>query len=402
MISQFYKKFIKTYATYSSSRAYAQVCIVGSGPAGFYTAQHILKKHPDAQVDIYERLPVPFGLVRYGVAPDHPEVKNCINGFTELSKNERFSFIGNVTIGKDVTLNQLKEAYHAVVMKTDIPEPVLEKFSKSRIKSVTMVGRRRVQDAPFTVKEVREMINLNNVRPDFRKEDFEHLSSLLPDAPRQKKRLWDLLYKTSCRPSADQLEKWNKASRNWGLRFQLSPSQILPNENNTGVSGIKCTINRIEDGKAVPTDETEIIECGLVLRSIGYFGTPIDPSLPFNSEVGAIPSINGKVREVPGLYASGWIATGPVGVLLSTMQSAFTTAEVIVSDINSKEIILTEKEGKKQIIQILANKKIFPVSFENWCLINRREIEDGNVLGKPREKITSVQKMLEIAHKDQI
>ncbi|KAB7507074.1 NADPH:adrenodoxin oxidoreductase, mitochondrial [Armadillidium nasatum] len=116
MISQFYKKFIKTYATYSSSRAYAQVCIVGSGPAGFYTAQHILKKHPDVQVDIYERLPVPFGLVRYGVAPDHPEVKNCINGFTELSKNERFSFIGNVTIGKDVTLNQLKEAYHAVVM----------------------------------------------------------------------------------------------------------------------------------------------------------------------------------------------------------------------------------------------------------------------------------------------
>ncbi|KAM4692377.1 NADPH:adrenodoxin oxidoreductase, mitochondrial [Rhinophrynus dorsalis] len=93
-----------------------QICIVGSGPAGFYTAQHLLKHHPQAKVDIYEKLPVPFGLVRFGVAPDHPEVKNVINTFTQTAQSERFGFLGNVTVGRDVTVEELQGAYHAVVL----------------------------------------------------------------------------------------------------------------------------------------------------------------------------------------------------------------------------------------------------------------------------------------------
>ncbi|XP_059472642.1 NADPH:adrenodoxin oxidoreductase, mitochondrial isoform X2 [Neocloeon triangulifer] len=93
-----------------------QVCVIGSGPAGFYVTQHIIKTLPDAKVDIYEKLPVPFGLVRFGVAPDHPEVKNVINSFTKTAQNPRVRFVGNVSLGKDMSLKDLQELYHAVVL----------------------------------------------------------------------------------------------------------------------------------------------------------------------------------------------------------------------------------------------------------------------------------------------
>ncbi|XP_053155062.1 NADPH:adrenodoxin oxidoreductase, mitochondrial isoform X2 [Hemicordylus capensis] len=100
----------------STAELVPRICIVGSGPAGFYTAQHLLKHHKQAQVDIYEKLPVPFGLVRFGVAPDHPEVKNVINTFTQTARSDRCSYYGNVTVGKDVTVEELQKAYHAVVL----------------------------------------------------------------------------------------------------------------------------------------------------------------------------------------------------------------------------------------------------------------------------------------------
>ncbi|CAH1793570.1 unnamed protein product [Owenia fusiformis] len=99
----------------STSEATPHVCIVGSGPAGFYTAQQLLKGHPKVRVDILEKLPVPFGLVRFGVAPDHPEVKNVINTFTQTAQNDRCRFIGNVHVGDDVTVAQLRHLYTAVV-----------------------------------------------------------------------------------------------------------------------------------------------------------------------------------------------------------------------------------------------------------------------------------------------
>ncbi|OMO59599.1 hypothetical protein CCACVL1_24734 [Corchorus capsularis] len=92
------------------------VCIVGSGPAGFYTAEKLLKKHQGAQVDIIDRLPTPFGLVRSGVAPDHPETKNVINQFSRVAQSGRCSFLGNVTVGSSVSLAELRELYHVVVL----------------------------------------------------------------------------------------------------------------------------------------------------------------------------------------------------------------------------------------------------------------------------------------------
>ncbi|KAJ4432143.1 hypothetical protein ANN_20759, partial [Periplaneta americana] len=100
----------------SSIASSPKICIVGSGPASFYAAQHLIKTLPQSEVDIYEQLPVPFGLVRFGVAPDHPEVKNVINTFTKTASSPNLRFVGNVSLGQDVTLQELKNAYHAVLL----------------------------------------------------------------------------------------------------------------------------------------------------------------------------------------------------------------------------------------------------------------------------------------------
>ncbi|KAH8280436.1 hypothetical protein KR018_007318 [Drosophila ironensis] len=93
-----------------------RICIVGAGPAGFYAAQHLLKKLDDVVVDVLEKLPVPFGLVRFGVAPDHPEVKNVINTFTKTAEHPRLRYFGNVSLGEDISLKELRQRYHAVLL----------------------------------------------------------------------------------------------------------------------------------------------------------------------------------------------------------------------------------------------------------------------------------------------
>jgi len=91
-------------------------CIIGAGPSGFYTAKYLLKKVETARVTIIERLPSPFGLARFGIAPDHAETKNCINDFTNVLNDERVTYYGNVDVGKDISLSEIRENFNAVVL----------------------------------------------------------------------------------------------------------------------------------------------------------------------------------------------------------------------------------------------------------------------------------------------
>lgn len=102
------------FSTFASHPTH--ICVVGSGPAGFYTAEKLLKTLPNAQVDIIDRLPTPFGLVRSGVAPDHPETKIVVNQFTRVAQHQRCSFFGNIKLGSSISLLDLRELYHSVVL----------------------------------------------------------------------------------------------------------------------------------------------------------------------------------------------------------------------------------------------------------------------------------------------
>ncbi|CAB4069794.1 FDXR [Lepeophtheirus salmonis] len=365
---------------YSTERSY-RICIVGSGPAGFYVAQQLLKDER-VHVDILERLPVPFGLVRYGVAPDHSDVKNVDNTFTKVAQNPRFRFFGNVSFGDDVSYSMLKTLYSenldnvisgkdfvgyynglpqnkdlpldltssdtAVIVgvgnvaldiarillsplkdlkKTDISEEALDKIANSKIKRVLVVGRRGPLQVSFTIKELREMLHLEGVRPEFSNlEYYSRVSSAIQELKRPKKRLVELLVKSALQevPTDKQGALWSKKSnKSWNLKLLRSPFKIHAEEGNSSPSGISFKVNtllgdQINEGQKIQeTEDVEFIESGLIITSVGYksIAPPEGSNIPFDQTKGIIPNKNGKVND-DGLYVSGWLGTGPKRCLL--------------------------------------------------------------------------------------
>ncbi|XP_042309383.1 NADPH:adrenodoxin oxidoreductase, mitochondrial isoform X2 [Sceloporus undulatus] len=420
----------------ASAEFIPRICIVGSGPAGFYTAQHLLKHHKQARVDIYEKLPVPFGLVRFGVAPDHPEVKNVINAFTQTAHSDRCTYSGNVTVGKDITIKELQKAYHAVVLlkpdlssetavvlghgnvaldvarillspleilrKTDITEDSLTVLARSKVKRVCLIGRRGPLQVAFTIKELREMINLPSARPFLNPADFKGLGDAIKDVPRPRKRLTELMAKTALEdPGEVVASRWASASREWSLKFLRSPLEVLPMADGKQARAIRMAVTRLEgtgDGtKAVPTGEVEEVMCGLILSSIGYKSVPIDPAVPFDPKQGIIPNNLGRVLGAPGLYCSGWVKRGPTGVIITTMNDSFDTAQSVLEDLQSGALDVSgAKEGFDLVRSVLQSRGIHPVSFSDWEKINAAEVARGKLSGKPREKITDPREMLEL------
>ncbi|XP_059720269.1 NADPH:adrenodoxin oxidoreductase, mitochondrial isoform X2 [Haemorhous mexicanus] len=387
----------------SSAAPAPRVCVVGSGPAGFYTAQHILKHHGGALVDIYEKLPVPFGLVRFGVAPDHPEVKNVINTFTQTAHSERCSYYGNVTVGRDVTVPELRQAYHAVVLKTDITDSSLAALACSKVKRVWLVGRRGPLQVAFTIKELREMINLPGARAVLDPADFTGLESAVKDASRPRKRLTELMIKTALEKPVEMQAAAARAAgpREWGLKFQRSPQEVLPSADGRRARGIRMALTRLEgsgdSAKAIPTGDVEELECGLVLSSIGYRSLPLDPAVPFDSQRGVIPNSSGRVEGVPGLYCSGWVKRGPTGMIITTMNDSFDTAQSLLEDLQGGVLdISPSREGFGLVESILHSRGVRPVSFLDWEKIDAAEVARGKATGKPREKIVDPAEMLRI------
>jgi adrenodoxin-NADP+ reductase len=435
-----------------------RTCIVGSGPAGFYAAQYLLKHLKDSQVDMIEKLPVPFGLVRFGVAPDHPEVKNVISTFTKTAENLNFNFYGNVSLGKDVTLAQLRQHYDIVLLaygadidsklnidgeglnnvisarelvawynglpsyehlnpnlsgenvvilgqgnvaidvarillspidelrKTDITEYAIEALSKSRVKNVYVVGRRGPLQAAFTIKELREMIKLSNVNTIWRQNDFIGIQEKVESLPRPKKRITELMLK-----NLNEMKLSN--GKNFYPVFFRSPLKI---NGNGKVDSVDFCVTKLVDEKAIATNEIESINAELVCRSIGYKSISVDSDINFDEKYGRIVNKDGRIfkknsNEIDiGLYTAGWLATGPQGVILTTMNNSFGVAQKIIDDVNSG--ILKNSETKPKL-----NFKSLPyVSWKDWEKINEQEIENGKCNNKPREKIFNVNEMLKV------
>ncbi|KAM3592737.1 uncharacterized protein V6R79_024123 [Siganus canaliculatus] len=411
-----------------------RVCIVGSGPAGFYTAQHLLKARQDVEVDIYERLPVPFGLVRFGVAPDHPEVKsygaegnrrlgvpgedlagvysakdfvgwyNGLPSCQELKPDlscETAVVLGQGNVALDVARILLSPI--DVLKTTDITKPALEALSQSQVRRVLIVGRRGPVQVACTIKELREMVNLPDTRPEMVPSDYEGVAEAIKTLPRPRKRLTELLLKTALEtPSDKEQERRNKASRIWGFRFFRSPVEILADPDNSRTAGLRLAVNRLEgegDGaRSVLTGEVEDVTCGLVISSIGYKSLPIDPRVPFDSNRAIVPNSMGRVQQAAGLYCSGWLKTGPTGVIATTMNNSFDTARSLVEDMDSGALdISAARPGSQSIQDLLEKRGVKSVLFADWEKIDGVETSRGEVAGKPREKLLSVKEMLQVA-----
>uniref|UniRef100_A0A182TXH1 NADPH:adrenodoxin oxidoreductase, mitochondrial n=1 Tax=Anopheles melas TaxID=34690 RepID=A0A182TXH1_9DIPT len=424
-----------------------RICIVGAGPAGFYTAQYILKHLDNSDIDIVEKLPVPFGLVRFGVAPDHPEVKNVINTFTKTAENPRtygaeqdntlnipnenlqnvlsarefvawynglpgFENLNPDLSGKSLTLlgqgNVAVDVARIVLSsvddlkKTDITEYALETLSRSRIDTVHLVGRRGPLQAAFTIKELREMLKLSSCTTRWRADDFDHVEESIPNLPRPRKRITELMVKSLAEQAPNNVPP---AGRCFQPIFFRSPVNFVGSGK---VEAVEYVVNRLADGRAVPTEQRETIATDLVCRSIGYRAVSVDNHINFDARKGCVNNAGGRVlkrnltgsdqtiddiedKYETGLYASGWLATGPTGVILTTMNNSFGVADLVCRDFNSNTIRLN---GSRPGLDLAGRPY---VSWHGWKAIDREEVRLGQAKGKPREKLTRIETMLQIA-----
>jgi len=448
-----------------------RVAIVGAGPAGFYTAEHLFKKcSGDVRIDMYDRLPTPFGLVRVGVAPDHQKIKSVTKIYEKIASTPGFRFYGGVDLGVDVTVDELGEHYHAVVLcvgapndrsmgipgedlpgsfsatdfvawynghpdavdlpvdlsvdsavvvgngnvavdvarilvtqpdvlaGTDIAEHALETLRTSRIREVTMIGRRGPGQAAFTSKELRELGEIQGCTLVVDSSDVQDARSRLVEGDEDARRIIEALEGVAGRqPSGDD--------RVLRIRFLTSPTSV---EGDGRVESVTTVTNELvtdEAGavRAVATDATGAIPAGLVLRAVGYRGRPL-AGLPFDEGRGTIPNDGGRVLDapdgqvVPGRYVAGWIKRGPQGVIGTNKADAGETVEAILTDAAANH--LTQPSADPDAIDRLVRERVRPIDWAGWRAIDQQEIADGAACGRPRVKIVDRERLNAIAYGD--
>ncbi len=255
----------------------------------------------------------------------------------------------------------------------------------------------------FTTAELREMIKLPECKPRLHADNFNQLQDVVATLPRAKRRLQELMIKACLNPDEKDVQRWQSAKREWELQFLRTPLEFLGDDSGLNLRAIKFAVNELKDDgkggqKAVATDEHVEIETALAFRSIGYRSVPIDPAQPFNPSKAIVPNVKGRVDDNQGLYCSGWVKTGPIGVIATTMTNGFETGKSVVEDLKKGVIQVQPKHtGFQEIEKILDNKKVKVITFKDWETIDNHETQKGESRGKPREKIPDVETMLKVA-----
>lgn len=441
-----------------------RIAIIGAGPSGFYAAEGLLKEIPNVSIDLIDRLPTPYGLVRYGVAPDHQKIKSVTKMYEKTASDPRLRFLGNVMFGRDLSYSDVKKHYHAVIYtvgasadrnlgipgehlegsmsatefvawynghpdyasrvkrisakqvavvgmgnvaidvtrilaksveelkSTDIADHALEVLKDSPVSDVYMLGRRGPAQAKFTTKELRELGELPMadiiVNPKELELDAASLTSIEGD-PAIKKNIEILQEFAHKKPEGKP--------RRVHVRFLVSPIEILGQQS---VEQLKLEQNRLNDKlNAEGTGQIETLPMQMVLRSVGYKGVAL-PGVSFDSRKGVIPHIQGRVTDangqiIAGEYVAGWIKRGPSGVIGTNKADAMETVQSIKADLETLAARVSQTVPEA-IDALLQSKGIKPVSFSDWLKLDAFEIQQGTSQGRPRVKLTSIEKMLEV------
>jgi ferredoxin--NADP+ reductase len=432
-----------------------RVAVVGSGPAGFYAAGALLSADPPAEVDMIERLPTPWGLVRLGVAPDHPKLKSVSRAFERIAEQPGFRFLGNVEFGRDVQHADLVRLYDAVIYavgaQTDrrlgIPGEDLPGSWAATEFVAWYNGHPDYQDIAFDLSVERAVVIGNgNVALDLARMlalTHEELSPTdATDAsiaaiasspireivvvgrrgPAQAAFTTPELQEMGALAGADvvvdpaDLEgaqpKSTLAERNVSVlqelaarepegkprrvvfRFFESPVAILGEER---VEGIELVRNELdENDRAVATDVHETLSCGLVFRSVGYLGVEL-PGVPFDARSGTIPNEGGRVE--PGVYCAGWIKRGPSGVIGTNKKDATETVELLLADAAAGRLEPKPDASVAAVDSLLAERGIRVVEYDGWMAIDEAERAAGEKSGRPRVKLCTWDALLDAAER---
>jgi ferredoxin--NADP+ reductase len=450
------------------------VALVGAGPAGIYAADILSKSGLEVSIDLFERLPAPFGLVRYGVAPDHPRIKQIIVALYKILQRGDIRLVGNVDVGTDVTLEELQKHYDAVIfstgsdrdaplnipgidlpgsygaadfvswydghpdvprtwpleakevavvgvgnvaldvarmlakhvedlMVTEIPDNVAEGLRRNPVTDVHVFGRRGPAQVKFTPLELRELGKVPDVDVIVYDEDFQFDagSEEAIRSSNQTKQVVKTLMDWTLRDPSERT-----ASRRIHLHFLHRPVEILGDGK---VEAIRTERTELTgDGSVKGTGEFVDTPVQAVYRAVGYFGSPV-PGLPFDERSGVIPNTEGRVlgddgEYLPGVYATGWIKRGPVGLIGSTKSDAQQTIAHLVEDARAGLLhARTEDEsgvGHDAMLAALEAAGVRYTTWEGWELLDAFEkslAEKYNGLNRERVKVVLRETMTAIS-----
>lgn len=311
--------------------------------------------------------------------------------------HERVVVIGNGNVAMDVTRILVKDPDQ--LAQSDIADYALEQLRKSSVREVVMLGRRGPVQAAFTHTELKEFGELEGVRVIVDPADLEldHASSETLATDRMAKRNYDTLVAYA------QAEP-KEAPRTIRLRFLTSPVEVLGTEDRmhaVRVERNQLVVDEVGGLRARGIGSYETIDAGLILRAVGYRTSAL-PGVPFDDNTSTIMNVAGRIvdtsgEETPcGSYVVGWAKRGPSGIIGTNKADAVATVAAMVADVDQLEGISDENRDGAAIIALLNERRPNYVTYEDWKILDRYELESGAAAGRPRIKVTSVPEMLEI------
>ncbi|MEZ4711237.1 MAG: FAD-dependent oxidoreductase [Caldilineaceae bacterium] len=451
----------------------ARVAIIGSGPSGFYAAGALLgQKTLTISVDMFDRLPTPFGLVRYGVAPDHQKIKSVVKLFERTAANPNFRFFGNVHFGRDISHADLHRHYDQIIYavgaqsdrrlgipgedlrgslsatefvawynghpdfvdldvdlsrqgvvvvgvgnvamdvarilaksvdelrETDMADYALEKLTRSQVTDIYVLARRGPAQVKFTPPEFKEFGELAQVDVvvDAAQLALDADSAAAVEGDSILQRNLAHLHEFAQRPLTGKPKRVH-------FQFLRSPVEIIGEDDR--VTQVRVEINRLEKNAAgyiasAGTGEFETIEAGLVLRSVGYRGVPME-SVPYDERSGVIPNKAGRVIQpasgetVAGEYVVGWAKRGASGIIGTNKPDAGETVDCMIEDLSNAPA--AAEPDPQAVVALLQQRNVRYVTMKEWQQLDSLETEAGEQQGRPRVKITSVDDMLNVLQK---
>ncbi len=450
-----------------------RVAIVGSGPSGFYAAEALIKSDIVVKIDMLERLPSPYGLVRSGVAPDHPKLKQPIRLYDKIAQSPEFNLIANVTVGKDISVDELRDSHHAIIFAngaesdrqlgipgedltgsytatefvawynghpdyrqrqfdlsnevaviigqgnvaadvarilsktvdelkhTDIAEHALDALAESKIRDIYVIGRRGPAQAKFTPKELREFGELEDCDAVVDSSELELNEASIKELGEKSnigsKKIYDLFQKYASQEISGPAS--SRKARRCHFQFLRSPVELL---GDSKLERVKIEYNQLSGDpfkqSARGSGEFYDLETGILFRSIGYRGIPIE-GVPFNDSWGVFPNEDGRITEndekVPQFYTAGWIKRGPSGIIGTNRACSVATVASLLADLDTLDTG-EQKTGAEMLYPLLESRNIRSLNYQEWQKIDLKEVERGEPKGKPREKFTSVNEMMSV------
>ncbi|WP_449278338.1 pyridine nucleotide-disulfide oxidoreductase [Leucobacter sp. GX24907] len=451
-----------------------RLAIVGAGPAGIYAADLLLKAERDfeVEIDLFEQLPAPYGLVRYGVSPDHPRIKGIITALREVLDSGRIRYFGNVRYGEDITLDDLKRHYNAVIfstgavrdaaleipgidaessygaadfvswfdghpdvprtwpleaaqvgvvgngnvaldisrmlikhaddlLPTEIPQNVYEGLKANPIEEVHIFGRRGPAYVKFTPLELRELGEVRDVDMVLDERDFDLDDPYVDENLSKNKQvvvMTRIMNKWRDEQKAREAGEVEPSSRRLFMHFWSKPVEVVVEDGR--VAGLKVA-RTAPDGRGgvIETGEFEVIPMQALYRAVGYYGSPLD-RIPFDEMRGVIPNEAGRVLDeagerMPGIYATGWIKRGPVGLIGHTKSDAMETLECLMAD--AETWWQPADPDSDAIPALLSDRDVPYTTIEGWHRLDEHELSLGESEGRTRVKVVPRDDMTRIS-----